>query len=95
MWRVSGPGEFVEVAGPPGVSSEGWLLGECDEGDGAEGPQTQCRGMLFVPGSDEFMLQPVPPLQESGGLSIAALNLDVRSGTDECAQLPPCCIGAQ
>lgn len=90
VWRVNGPGEFVEVAGPPGANSEGWLIGDCDQADGSEGPQTRCRGTLEARNSPrEFMLQPVPPLQQSGGLSIATLDIDVRPGTDQCATTRP------
>lgn len=82
MWRVNGDGEFIEVAGPPGVDSAGWFIGECDQGDGSERPETICRRALV----------PAPPLAPSGGLSIGLLEADLRTGTDECAchnPMPP------
>eukprot|EP00892_Ulva_mutabilis_P001667 jgi/Ulvmu1/11500/UM077_0049.1 len=91
VWRVMGDGEFVEIAGPPGVNSTGWLITNCDEGDGSERPESICRGSLRAIGSEEFMQQPAPPLRPSGGLSIGSLEVDVRSGTDNgIGLLNPC-----
>ena len=84
VWRVNGDGEFVEIAGPLGVDSSGWLVTECDEGEGSEFPDADCRGGLLASDATGFMRiqQPVPPLRPSGGLAIATLDVDVQAGTD-------------
>ena len=74
VWRVNGDGEFVEIAAPPGVDSGGWMIGICDQGDGSEFPETDCRRAL----------QPAPALGESGGLSVGSVEIDLGTGTDRC-----------